>query len=219
MHLTLGSPSPTTRSSYLRTEVQVLEPRRRRCDIPLEDLPCPPPGAPAGSMKGPGSKGGRGDCALRAKDVWDSPSSRITPNCILGKKERPENLSPLHSHYQHKWLAFLWGPFSTQTDLCSGSRRKEPVAAGGGGWGMAVQSAQGSDEPSFWLSNPQTPGCCCMFSLDTTGRVSLNTKAQAELQNQEESWPPGHWVLGQGVSWVKPENSLQWKLFGVWSPK
>ena len=64
-HPTLGSPNPTARS-YFSTEVQVLEPGKGRRDIPL-DLPCPPPGGPAGGMQGPGSKCRQGGLCLENK--------------------------------------------------------------------------------------------------------------------------------------------------------
>ena len=135
---------------------------------------------------------------------------------ILYKKRKGQkNLSPLHSHYQHKWLAYLWGPFSTKTDLCSGSRRKEPVAAGGGGWGMAVQSAQSSDEPSFCLSNPQMPGCCCVFSLNTTGSFPKHkgTSWAPESRGKLASWPLSVGAEGlMGQHWELTTMEAVWSL-------
>ena len=55
-----------------------------------------------------------------------------------------------------------------------------------------------------------------MFSLNTTGRVSLNTKAQAELQNQEENWPSG---LSVGAGGLVGQDRKLTTVEAVWSLK
>ena len=58
--------------------------------------------------------------------------------------------------------------------------------------------------------------CFPVFSLNTTGRVSLNTKAQAELQNQEENWPSG---LSVGAGGLVGQDRKLTTVEAVWSLK